>query len=117
MDRNNYFNTKLNRSRNGDDFNTNLENNHEQKSSLTTTTTTNLSTTTLQHQTKSSSISNDNNKMIMLKSLEPNQTIVLNEDESATLICLSEGGNYIYFCVSFRFIIIRLLNSIFLLIV
>ncbi|KAH9420191.1 hypothetical protein DERP_011525 [Dermatophagoides pteronyssinus] len=92
MDRNNYFNTKLNRSRNGDDFNTNLENNHEQKSSLTTTTTTNLSTTTLQHQTKSSSISNDNNKMIMLKSLEPNQTIVLNEDESATLICLSEGG-------------------------
>ena len=87
MDRKNYFFTLKNH--------TNEKNVNNQQSSLTTTTTTTAMTTIHPQRPNPSlaSISN-NNKMIILKSLETNQTIVLNENESATLICLSEGGNF-----------------------
>lgn len=44
--------------------------------------------------TATTMITSSTNSKQTIRTLEPNQTLTLNEDESATLICLSEGGSY-----------------------
>lgn len=40
-------------------------------------------------------LSTQSENISVIEKLNPNQTLILNEDDSVTLICLSEGGNCI----------------------